>query len=167
MARAALGPDHTAMSTTAVTTAVPPAAATEIMGIPRSLGGALRRLGADTLYLGLGLPMGILTFTWVVTGWSLSLGLMITLIGLPLAVVTIIVSRALATVERQRAALVLGSAVPSGTAGRSGRASWPSSGPWSATPRPGRTSPGTCCCCPSGSRASRSPSRPGRRRWAC
>ena len=128
-----------------------------IMGIPRSLGGALRRLGADTLYLGLGLPMGILTFTWVVTGWSLSLGLMITLIGLPLAVVTIVVSRALATVERQRAALVLGSAVPSGTAGRSGRASWPSSGRWSATPRPGRTSPGSCCCCPSGSRASRSP----------
>ena len=112
MARAALRPDHTAMSTTAVTTAVPAAADAEVMGIPRSFGAALRRLGADTLYLALGLPMGILTFTWVVTGWSLSLALMITLIGLPLAVVTVIVSRALATVERRRAALVLGSAVP-------------------------------------------------------
>jgi len=112
MARAGLRSDHSAMSTTAVTTAVPAAAGAEVMGIPRSAGGALRRLGADTLYLALGLPMGILTFTWVVTGWSLSLALMITLIGLPLAVVTVIVSRALATVERQRAALVLGSAVP-------------------------------------------------------
>jgi len=33
MARAALRPDHTAMSTTAVTTAVPAAADAEVMGI--------------------------------------------------------------------------------------------------------------------------------------
>ena len=45
------------LSTTAVTTALPAAADAEVMGIPRSLGGALRRLGADTLYLALGLPM--------------------------------------------------------------------------------------------------------------
>ena len=112
MAAARIAPDHSGMSSTAVTTAVPAATEGEIMGIPRSFGGALGRLGADTLYLALGLPMGILTFTWVVTGWSVSLGLLITLIGLPLAVVTVVVSRALAQVERQRAALVLGSAVP-------------------------------------------------------
>jgi signal transduction histidine kinase len=52
--------------------------------------------------------MGILTFTVVVTGWSLAVGLTITLIGLPMALLTIGVSRALAAVERRRAALVLG-----------------------------------------------------------
>ena len=67
-----------------------------------------RRLGLDTLYLVSGLPMGILTFTVVVTGWSLALGLAITLIGLPVALLTVAVSRALATVERRRAQLVLG-----------------------------------------------------------
>jgi signal transduction histidine kinase len=112
MVRAALGPDHTVMSTAAVTAVTPAASETGVMGLPRSVGGAARRLAADTLYLTLGLPVGILTFTCVVTGWSLSVGLAITLIGLPLGVLTVVVSRALATVERQRAALVLGAAVP-------------------------------------------------------
>jgi signal transduction histidine kinase len=67
-----------------------------------------RRLGLDTLYLVTGLPMGILTFTVVVTGWSLALGLAITLIGLPVALLTVTLSRALAAVERRRAQLVLG-----------------------------------------------------------
>ena len=67
-----------------------------------------RRLGLDTVYLVTGLPMGILAFTVVVTGWSLSLGLAITLIGLPIALLTVALSRALATVERRRAELVLG-----------------------------------------------------------
>ncbi len=71
-------------------------------------GALLRQLGLDVVYLLLALPMGILTFTVVVTGWSLSLGLLITLIGLPLAMLTIWVSRWLAWVERRRAALVLG-----------------------------------------------------------
>ena len=42
-------------------------------------GALLRQLGLDTVYLLLALPMGILTFTVVVTGWSLALGLAITL----------------------------------------------------------------------------------------
>ena len=33
-------------------------------------GALLRQLGLDTVYLLLALPMGILTFTVVVTGWS-------------------------------------------------------------------------------------------------
>jgi signal transduction histidine kinase len=66
------------------------------------------RLGLDTAYLLLGLPAGVLTFTVVVTGWATALGLAITLIGLPIALATIIVSRGMAQAERWRAALVLG-----------------------------------------------------------
>jgi signal transduction histidine kinase len=71
-------------------------------------GALLRQLGLDSVYLLLALPMGILTFTVVVTGWSLALGLLITLIGVPVAMATVYVSRWMAWVERQRAALVLG-----------------------------------------------------------
>jgi signal transduction histidine kinase len=71
-------------------------------------GALLRQLGLDTVYLVLALPMGILTFTVVVTGWSLALGLLITLIGLPVAMATIYGSRWMAWLERRRAALVLG-----------------------------------------------------------
>jgi signal transduction histidine kinase len=66
------------------------------------------RLGLDTAYLLLGLPAGIVTFTVVVTGWATALGLAITLIGLPIALATILVSRGMAQAERWRAALVLG-----------------------------------------------------------
>ena len=69
------------------------------------------RLGLDTAYLLLGLPAGIITFTVVVTGWSTALGLLITLIGLPIAIATIVVSRGMAQAERWRAALVLGSPI--------------------------------------------------------
>jgi Putative sensor len=71
-------------------------------------GALLRQLGLDSVYLLLALPMGILTFTVVVTGWSLALGLLITLIGVPIAMLTIYVSRWMAWAERHRAALVLG-----------------------------------------------------------
>ena len=53
----------------------------------------------------------IIAFTVVVTGWATALGLAITLIGLPIAMATIVVSRGMANVERWRAALVLGSPV--------------------------------------------------------
>jgi signal transduction histidine kinase len=66
------------------------------------------RLGLDTAYLLLGLPAGIIAFTVVVTGWASALGLAITLIGLPVALATIVVSRGMANAERWRAALVLG-----------------------------------------------------------
>jgi signal transduction histidine kinase len=69
------------------------------------------RLGLDTAYLLLGLPAGTIVFTVVVTGWATALGLAITLIGLPIAMATIIVSRGMANAERWRAALVLGSPI--------------------------------------------------------
>src|SRR4051794_6198458 len=75
-------------------------------------GALLRQLGLDTVYLLLALPMGTLAFTVVVTGWSLALGLAITLIGLPVAMITIHASRWLAWIERRRAALVLGHPIP-------------------------------------------------------
>jgi len=75
-------------------------------------GALLRQLGLDTVYLLLALPIGIATFTVVVTGWSVSLGLAITLIGLPLAMATIYVSRWMACIEQRRAALVLGEPIP-------------------------------------------------------
>jgi signal transduction histidine kinase len=78
----------------------------------RRAGAVLARLGLDTAYLVLGLPMGILTFTVVVTGWSTALALLITLIGIPIAVATIYASRWLAWIERRRAALVLGAPIP-------------------------------------------------------
>ena len=71
-------------------------------------GALLRQLALDTVYLVLALPMGILTFTWVVTGWSVGLALLITFIGLPILMLTIYGSRWLAWIERRRAALVLG-----------------------------------------------------------
>jgi len=69
------------------------------------------RLGLDTAYLLLGLPAGTIAFTVVVTGWSTALGLAITLIGLPIALATIVVSRGMANAERWRAALVVGSPI--------------------------------------------------------
>src|SRR4051794_32108415 len=69
------------------------------------------RLGLDTAYLLLGLPAGVITFTVVVTGWATALGLAITLIGLPIALATIVVSRGMAQAERWRAALVFGQPV--------------------------------------------------------
>jgi signal transduction histidine kinase len=69
------------------------------------------RLGLDTAYLLLGLPAGVIAFTVVVTGWATALGLAITLIGFPIALATIVVSRGMANAERWRAALVLGGPV--------------------------------------------------------
>jgi signal transduction histidine kinase len=86
----------------------PVAADHEGMPLVQRTGALLRQLGLDTVYLLLALPMGILTFTVVVTGWSVGLGLLITLIGVPIAMITIQISRGLAWVERRRAALVLG-----------------------------------------------------------
>ena len=67
----------------------------------------LGRLGKDTIYLLTGLPMGILTFTVAVTGWSTGLGLVITLIGFPVLLVTALALRGLSHIERSRAQLVV------------------------------------------------------------
>ena len=83
----------------------------EGMPLVQRPGALLRQLALDTVYLVLALPMGILTFTFVVTGWSVGLALLITFVGLPILMITAYASRWLAWLERRRAALVLGQPV--------------------------------------------------------
>ena len=63
-------------------------------------------------YLLLGVPLGILDFTIVVTGLSLGLGLIITLIGIPVLVATLLVVRSLAALERGLAFSLLDAPMP-------------------------------------------------------
>jgi hypothetical protein len=68
---------------------------------------SLATIGRDFAYLVLGLPVGIATFSFIVTALSLSAGLMITLVGLPLLVLTLLASRWIAKLERERARMVI------------------------------------------------------------
>jgi signal transduction histidine kinase len=61
----------------------------------------------ETIHLLLNMPIGIATFTIIVTGFALGFGLLITLIGIPILFALLYVSRAMGTVERVRAALLL------------------------------------------------------------
>ncbi len=54
-------------------------------------------------YFLLGLGLGVFDLTLLVTGFSLGLGLLITLVGIPILVATLLVARALATMERRLA----------------------------------------------------------------
>jgi len=63
-------------------------------------------------YLLLGLPLGILSFTFVVTGLSVGLGLTVTLVGIPVLVATLLGVRALAGFERELAATLLEAPMP-------------------------------------------------------
>jgi signal transduction histidine kinase len=72
-----------------------------------------RRLALDLAYLLLGLPLGVAAFTWVVTGWSVSLSTLVIWVGVPLTALTILGTRLLASVERHRGALLDGAPWPS------------------------------------------------------
>jgi signal transduction histidine kinase len=81
------------------------------------LGRALRapfelRTWKDTAHLLLNLPVGIATFTIIVTGFALGFSLLITLIGIPILLALVYVSRWMGTFERVRAALLLDAEVP-------------------------------------------------------
>jgi hypothetical protein len=65
-------------------------------------------IAGDFVYLLLGLPIGIAAFTVAVTGVSLAGGLLITLIGIPILMLTLLASRGFAALERARASYVLG-----------------------------------------------------------
>ena len=73
--------------------------------------GIVVQLLRDSAYLLLALPMGILTFTVAVAGWSTAISTLLTFIGVPVAVLTIGALRLLARAERHRAAIVLGEPV--------------------------------------------------------
>jgi signal transduction histidine kinase len=65
------------------------------------------RTWKETLYLLLGLPMGIVTFTLVVTGLSTGISTLIIMIGFPIVWITFLVARVLADIERMRASALL------------------------------------------------------------
>ena len=90
------------------TTEVP---ATPHPGARHPTGGIAGQLLRDTAYLLLALPMGVITFTVAVAGWSTALSTLLTFIGVPLTVVTIGATRWLSRVERHRTAIVTGEPV--------------------------------------------------------
>jgi Putative sensor len=61
----------------------------------------------------IGLPLGIVYFTWLVTGISLGLGLAITLIGIPLLTLVLASVRPLLAGERAMSNALLGTEIPS------------------------------------------------------
>jgi signal transduction histidine kinase len=71
------------------------------------------RTWEETIHLLLNMPIGIATFTIIVTGLALGFGLAITLVGIPILFALLYVSRAMGTIERVRAALLLDADVPS------------------------------------------------------
>ena len=52
-----------------------------------------RRAGSEFLYAVLGLPIGVVTFTFAVTAVSVGASLVVTVVGLPLVAVTGLASR--------------------------------------------------------------------------
>ncbi len=70
-----------------------------------------RQTAKDCAYLLLGLPIGIVSFVVFVTGVATGLGMLVTLVGLPILAATAYAIRGISWVERRRAALVLGQPV--------------------------------------------------------
>jgi len=68
---------------------------------------SLATMGKDFTYLVLGLPVGIAVFSFAVTAFALSAGLAITLVGVPLLILTLLATRWIAVFERERARLVV------------------------------------------------------------
>jgi signal transduction histidine kinase len=73
----------------------------------------LRRIRDDAAFLGLGLLTGTLAFGVWIAGVTTSLTLVLLIVGLPVVLATFAVFRALADLERRRAALVLGAPIVS------------------------------------------------------
>jgi signal transduction histidine kinase len=71
------------------------------------------RTWKETIHLLLNMPVGIALFTIIVTGFATGFGLLITLVGIPILIAMLYVSRALGWFERARAKLLLDVDVPS------------------------------------------------------
>ena len=67
----------------------------------------LLRLAADTRYALLSFPLAIVGFVLVVTGLSLGAGLLVTVVGIPVAAVTLRAARGIAVTDRAWMANVL------------------------------------------------------------
>lgn len=68
----------------------------------------MRKFIPNLLYLVLSLPLGILYFVILVTGFSLGAGLAITLIGIPLLVAMIFITYIMGDLDRKMTSLMLG-----------------------------------------------------------
>jgi signal transduction histidine kinase len=89
-------------------------AVSAVASVPaQSVSTRLRRIGADALYLLLGLVTSVVAFAAWVTGVTLSLTLGLLIVGFPVVILTFACFRWLADLERWRAALVLGERLPS------------------------------------------------------
>jgi signal transduction histidine kinase len=98
---------------TSMTLPPPPAQA----DAPNPLARAFRapfaaRTWKETLHLLLNLPVGVVTFTAILTGFATGLGMLITLLGIPIIFLTMYVSRWMGGVERARARAFLDVDVP-------------------------------------------------------
>jgi signal transduction histidine kinase len=83
------------------------ATATASTPAPRT-GSRLRQIGADALYVLLGFVASIVAFTVWVTAVSVTLSLIILIIGLPLLMLSFLLFRWMCNVERHRVAIVFG-----------------------------------------------------------
>ena len=72
-----------------------------------------RQLGVDTSYVLFGFPLSVTAFVLVVTGLAVGLGTLVVWVGLPLLVLTLLIARGFAAVERMRIPAVLRRDAPS------------------------------------------------------
>lgn len=70
------------------------------------------RTYASLFYMLLSLATGIFYFTWTVTGWSLSMGLLVLIIGIPFIVLFLASTRLLSLVEGRIVETMLGERMP-------------------------------------------------------
>jgi signal transduction histidine kinase len=66
-----------------------------------------RQLGHDSLYVLLGFPIAVASFTVIVTGISMAGGMLVTFVGIPILTATLWAARGFAELERRRMAPVL------------------------------------------------------------
>ena len=74
--------------------------------------GVFRQLAVDTQYVLLGFPLGLVTVVLFLVGFSLGVGLLVTVLGFPILVATLFQARGFATVERARIGPVLRTRLP-------------------------------------------------------
>ncbi|HEV7899420.1 MAG TPA: sensor domain-containing protein [Planosporangium sp.] len=75
---------------------------------PPAIRRLLRQLGIDSAYLLTGFPLAVIGFVLLVVGFSVGLGTVVTLAGIPVLVATLFAARGFAELERWRITGVLG-----------------------------------------------------------
>jgi hypothetical protein len=96
------GPDPIMLVMSALTLSSPDLTTSRPAVLPRPA-----VMGRDAAYLVAGLPLGIVTFTVLVTGLSLAAGLAVTLVGIPVLLGVLYLGRWMADLEQVRAGWIL------------------------------------------------------------